>query len=785
MKAIHRKLLRDLWLTRSQVITVALVVASAFAGFAGSISTYYALERARDDFYASARFGDVFADAKRAPRTLEPALLAIPGVAAASTTVTFDVRLRVPDVHQPLVGRLVGIEPHGGPGQDMLVIRRGRAPDPARPGEVVVSEGFANVRHLGPGARLTALVNGREQRLEVVGVGLSPDYIYAAQGGAFPDDRDFGVLWMDRKALATAYDMEGAFNHASLRIAAPAALPGVVAAVDRLLEPYGGMAAHGREEQLSHRILSQEISQWKVMGTIIPTIFLAVAAFLLNVVLNRQIGTEREQIAALKAIGYSNREIAVHYLLQVAVVVAIGIALGTVVGLWFGGAVTALYAGFFHFPSYRFTMPWWVAVLAAVLSAGAGMTGALGAVRRAARLAPAEAMRPPYPGRYRPALIERAGLRRLPVAVRMTARTLERRPLRAVVTTFGIAAAMAIIVNGLFWRDALDAMLEMQFDIALRADALVTLVEPLGTRAAEEMARMPGTLLSEPQREVPVRLRAGQRTYRTALQAVLPDGELQRPVDRDRARVAVPPEGVLLTDRLAERLAVEPGDAIEIEVLTGRRQRASVVVAGTVHELIGLSAYMDPSALDRLLGEGPRVTGFAVRLEAPSSPRMQATLDGYPRVAVVSSKTAMLQNFRATTGHNVLFFTGVLTAFAVVIAVGVVYNNARIVLQERAWELASLRVLGFTRGEVSTYLLGELAIETLVALPLGAALGLGLAWVVVHLTHQDMMAIPVVVAPRTYAYAALSILAAGCISALIVRRRIDRLDLIGVLKTRE
>ncbi len=785
MRAIHRKLLRDLWAMRSQVVTVALVVASAFSGFAGSIATYHTLERARDDFYASARFGHVFADCKRAPRALEERILAIPDVTDASTTVAFDVRLNVPGVAQPLVGRLVGIGPGGERGLDALLIRRGRAPDPARTGEVVISEGFSTVRGLAPGQTLRALINGREQQLEIVGIGLAPDYIYATQGGAFPDDRNFGVLWMDRKQLATAFEMEGAFNHVSLRIADPRSERAAIAALDALLEPYGGMAAHGRDEQTSHRILAQEVDQWKVMGTLIPSIFLGVAAFLLNVVLHRQISTQREQIAALKALGYGNGAIAAHYLQQVAVVVALGIATGVGVGIWFGRAVSALYAEFFHFPAYRFELPLWVALIGIGLTAGAALAGATGAVLRAVRLAPAEAMRPPFPGRYRPALLERLGLRRLPVAVRMTIRNLERRPLRACVTTCGIAAGMAIIISGLFWRDALEDIIAVQFEAAQRADGMVTLVEQLDRRTLLEMRRLPGTLRVEATRDVPVRIVARHRTYRTVLQGIGADGELRRPVDRALRRVALPPEGMLLTDRLAERLGVLPGDTVSVEVLTGKRQRLVITVAGTVHELIGLSAYMDREALDRALGEGERISGFAVRLDASASTTLFAALNAYPRVAVVAGKAAMLQNFRDTTARNILFFTGVLTAFAVVIAVGVVYNHARIALQERAWELASLRVLGFTRGEVSTYLLGELAIETAVALPLGGILGFALAWTIVHLTHQDMIAIPVIVTARTYAYAALTILIASGASALIVRRRIDRLDLVAVLKTRE
>jgi len=786
VRAIDRKLLRDLWQMRSQVVTVALVVGSAFSGFAGSFATYYSLVDAREAFYASAHFADVFADVKRAPRALERRILEIPGVGDAETTVSYDVTLDLAEVAQPVVGRLIGLPEDGPPRLDRLVIRRGRAPEPGASDEVVVSEGFAETRHVGPGKRIVALINGKRQVLSVVGVGLSPEYIFATRGGAFPDERNFGVLWTARAPLAAAYDMEGAFNHVAVRLAPGANERSVIAALDRLLEPYGGMRAYGRDEQLSHRILGQEIDQWRVTGTMIPSIFLAVAAFLLNVVLSRQVATQREQIAALKALGYDNTTLALHYLLQVVLIVFLGALVGLAVGVWFGSAVTRLYAEFFHFPTYRFTMPSWIALIALGVTLAAALAGALGAVRRAVRLAPAEAMRPPYPGRYRRTLAERLGFGRLlKPAMRMTIRNMERRPGRALLTTFGIAAAMAIIISGLFWRDAIDYMIEVQFDAAQPADAEIALVEVQDAGAVREIARMPGVLYAEGGRDVPARLVAGHRHYRTAILGIPEGSELRRPLDANLDRIPIPPDGLLLTDRLAERLGVRAGDTLRVEALTGRRNVRDVAVVATVRDLMGLYAYMNLDALNRLMGDGDVVSSIATRIDPAGSDALFRHLKGYPRVAIVASKTAMLQNFRETSARNILFFTAVLTAFAAVIAIGVVYNNARIALQERAWELASLRVLGFTRGEVSTFLLGEMALEVAVALPLGCVLGYALSWAMLQGMHTDMIVIPLVIAHRTYAYAAVAILCAGFASALSVRRRIDALDLIGVLKTRE
>lgn len=786
MKALDRKLLRDLAQLRGQVLTIALVVASAVAAFVGTLSTYVSLEQARQSFYDGARFAHVFSSLKRAPNEFAARLRDIDGVSDVQTTVTFDTSLLLPEVAEPLFARMIGLPAGGERRLNRVYLRRGRALDPAQPREAILSEAFAASRGLGPGSSVVVLLNGRRETLRIVGVGSAPDYVYATPGGAFPDDRNFCVLWVDRQYLATAYDMEGAFNDVAVRLAPGASEYAVIDALDRALDRYGGADAYGRDTQISNRILDQEINQWKVIAAILPTIFLAVAAFLLNVVLSRQIAVQREQIAALKALGYGSRSIAVHYLKQALVIVTLGAVLGIALGYWMCRALTALYAQFFRFPEHSARLEAWVLLLALSVTFGAAVAAALGAVRRAVRLKPAEAMRPPSPARYRPLLIERSGLHlHLSPALSMTLRHIERRPLRALATLCGIAAAMSIIVMGLFWRDALDYVIRVQFDLAQRADVEIVLAEPAAARVRHEIAALPGVARAEIGRSVAARLVAGHRFYRAAIQGMPRGGELRRLLDSQLHVVQLPSEGLLLTERLARRLGVGIGQNVSVELLEGNRATRDVPVAGIVQDLIGLSAYMDLDALNRLLREGSSANQVSVSVDAAGEAGFLAALKELPSVATAASKRSVLDNFRTTTARNVLVFTGILTAFALIIAVGVVYNSARIALAERAWELASLRVLGFTRAEVSALLMRELALETLAALPFGCLLGYVLAWIVVQFTHSDLIEIPVIVAPRTYAVAALAIVAAGIASALIVRRRIDRLDLVAVLKTRE
>lgn len=785
MSMLRRKLARDLWQLKGQVITIALVVAAGVSAFTASLSTYESLRWLQASYYDSARFAHVFAQVKRAPNPLAERLLDIPGVAEAATTITFDVLLDLPEVIEPMVGRMIALPAHGEPRMNRLSLMAGRWIDAPESNQVLVSETFARARGLRPGDSLHALLNGRRERLQVVGIVLSPEYILPVRVG-LADEKSFGIFWIGRKRLAAAYDMEGAFNQVALRLARDASEGRVIEAVDRLLAPYGSTGAHGRDEQMSHRALTQEINEQRVFGIVLPSVFLGVAVFLLNVVLSRQIGTQRGQIAALKALGRPDWEIGLHYLQFVAVIVLLGAVLGVATGAWLGRALTQLYSQYFHFPHFEYRLAAWIPLTAIAAALVAAAAGALRALLRVVRLPPAEAMRPPSPPTFRPTVAERIGLGHLySPAVRMIVRDMERRPARAVFTTLGVAASLAILISGTWWRDAIDYLLEIEFRMRERQHVGLQLVEVASSRALYDFRQLPGVLQAEPDRQAAVRLHAGHRSYRTSLIGLAPDAQMRPLLDARLRDVALPPEGIVLNQRLARRLHLGPGDPVRLEFLQGRRGEFTVPVAGLVDEKMGMQAYMDRAAMNRLLQEGDAISGARLRIDPLQREVLFRAVKETPRVAALVEVDPIIRNFRETTARNILVFTGVLTVLAATIAVGVVYNNARIALAERAWELASLRVLGFTRGEVSTLLLGELALEVLLALPLGWLLGYGLAYGMLAATTPEDFEIPLIISMSTYAYATLVVLAAGVASALIVRRRIDRLDLVSVLKTRE
>lgn len=784
---LHRSLLRDLWHLRGQVMAAGLVVACGIAAFVTMSSAYSSLRNARAAYYAQYRFADIFAHLKRAPEGLAAEIRKIPGVAAVETRVVEDVTLSVPGLPEPASGRLISVPAPVTPAMNGLALREGRFPTSDAAEEVVVSETFARANRLSVGDRLGAILNGRWKQLTIIGLALSPEYVYEVSPAmVFPDSRRFGVMWMSRELLGDAFNMDGAFNDVALKLAHGASEGDVIQAVDGLLEPYGGLSAYGRVDQGSNRFLSDELGEIEVSATYIPAVFLSVSAFLLYTLLSRLVSIERSQIGLLKSFGYSSARVGAHFLEFALLIVGIGLLLGTAMGVTFGSGMIGLYRLYFHFPSLPYQVPGAVLVWATVIALLAAASGAMTGVWRAVRLPPAEAMRPEAPGNFRAGVLESVGLMRLLGASgRVVARNLARRPWRAAISVAGIAAAVATVVLGRFTFDAVSHLMAVHFDSAQREDLTVVLREASTGSVLHEIERLPGVLRAEPFRSTPVWLRFQQHAKRAVIQGISPDMDLKQLVDRQRHRINVPPDGLVLTRKLAQMLNVVPGDVVTVEQMEGRRVTFTRPVVKLSDEPLGVSAYMDSGALARALDEADEISAVLLQIDHSKQALLYETLKRLPTVAAVAIRSATLQTIRDVMNRSFVMMTIVMTAFAAVLVVGVVYNNARIALSERGNELASLRVLGFSKSEVTALLLGEQAILTLVAIPVGLVFGATACRLLVPVFDRELFRLPFVLSSDTFGFAALITLAAAILSAALVVGRISRLDLIAVLKSRE
>ena len=787
MRALNRKRLRDLWNLRAQAIAIAMVIAGGVATWVISLSTIDALDDSMRLFYQDYRFAEVFADLKRAPRSTLGHIREIDGVQVAEGRIRMPATLDLAGFDEPVEALIASLPERGEPVLNRLFIGRGELPHGDGAAQVVVSESFAEAHSLVPGDTLDAIVRGRAMTLTISAVGLSPEYVYQIRPGAlFPDYQRYAVLWMRESALERAADMDGAFNSLVVTLARGASTAAVIDRIDDELAAWGGTGAYDRSDQTSHSYLDAELASLRAMAKIVPVIFLAVAAFLLNIVMHRLIGMQRDQIAILKAFGYRNRIIAAHYVGLVLAICVVGLLPGLIAGTWLGHGLASIYREFFRFPTLYYQPGLHIYASAVLVTVAAALAGTLRALWAAFRLAPAEAMRPEPPSGFRRTVLEHLpGVRAMDQPTRMIARNLERRPIKATLAVVGIALAVAILITGRFQQDTIDYMLDVQFGFSAREDLTVTLTEAAGRDALHEMASIPGVTRAEPFRGVPVELSSAHRRYRTAVQAYASDPVLHRALDASLTPIEMPDRGLLLTDWLADRLGVGAGDPVTMKLLDRRDETVEVRVVGEVREFVGASAYMHIDAVNRLLDDGDRISGAFLAVDDDRLSAVFDALEERPRVAASTLRRAMIDAFEHTMGENILVFAFINTLLAATVAFGVIYNTARLSLSERSRELASLRVLGFRRSEIAWILLGELVLITLIAIPLGCLLGTWFCDWIGSAMASEFYRIPTVIQPASYAFAAAVVLVAMLVSSIEIGRRLYHLDLVEVLKTRE
>jgi len=787
ISSLDRKLVRDLSQMKGQSFAIAIVIAAGVATFVNSRTIMHSLELTRSTFYERYRFADVFAKVKRAPDSMADRLAEIPGVAQVETRIVEQVTLDVPGLAEPAVGQLISLPVTRPPRLNQLYLRRGRQLTVGRDDEVLASEAFMKANKLDVGGTIAAIINGRMKELRIVGVAFSPEYVFQIKpGDMLPDPKHFGILWMEQEALSTAYDMHDGFNDISIALTRGASVEDVIQHVDKLMEPYGCLGAYGRKDQLSNLLLESDIQGLRTAGMIAPTIFLCVAAFLLNVVLTRLTSLQREQIAALKAFGYTNLQIAWHYMKFVLLITIAGGSIGTLGGMWLAHDFTKLFLRVYQYPELVFQVRPNVVANAVLVAGGAATFGAFGAIALAVRLPPAEAMRPEPPANYRPTLLERIGLGRLvPNVARMVLRQLERHPVKTTFSLLAISMSVAIVVVGNFMRNSVDEVIQTQFYDVQRYDLSLATVEPVSIDAIHELADLPGVHQCEPRRIVAARLRAGNHSRRVGIMGLPRDASLMRLKTKTGHFISLPPDGLIISKKLASVLGIKAGQTVRVEALQEKRPSVDVLVVDLLDDITGLNAYMDIDALNRLMREGPQISGAMLTADPKFLPAIYQELKETPHVASVTIRQASVDSFRNTVAKNMLHMRMINLTFAIIIALGVVYNGARISLSERSRELATLRVIGFTRREISTILLGEIGTITLLGVPFGLVMGYWFAYTLTLFLDQEVFRFPFVIANSTYGLAAATVLAASIASALLVRRKLDDLDLIAVLKSRE
>jgi len=787
INTLNRKLLRDIGGMKGQVLVVSLVMACGVAMMIVSQSVILSLERARDAYYQRYRMPDVFGVLSSAPLSLRNRLSHINGVTTVELRVVKNALLDMEGMQEPVRARLVSLPEEGEHGLNQIYLRRGRLPQAGAQREAVVSEAFAQAHGLQIGDRITAILNGHRDHLDICGVGLSPEFVFeAAPGQTLPDNRHYGVFWLRYPSLAAAFDLDGAFNDFCMDLSPGTDPQGVIEAVDEMLATYGSPGAYALSDHPSSKRLGDELRIVRALALAYPMVFLCVAAFMVNSVTSRLVRLQREQIAQLKALGYTSWQVGRHYLNYALVIVAIGTALGIVAGWRLGHIMLAAYTRLFHFPELQFQLDQRALVMALLVSVAAAVLGVAGAVWLAVKLSPAEAMRPEPPADFKPSLLERLGLTRgAGLVFRMALRNIERRPTQAWFTVAGLALATGLLVLPGALADSVDQLLTYQWADHFRQNVMIHMRSPASRNMQHDLEHLPGVSLVEPVRGFMARVSHAHHARRLYILGFSKNSKLIHPRDTEGRALVLPSEGLVLSQKLGEVLGVKVGDSIQVQTLEGRCESLEVKVRGFMADFYGMSVYMDIDAVRRLLREGETMTSAMMSVDANRWDDFMREVKTQPKIEFAGVKKNELAAFRASTGQSIGMLRQLFLWLAVIVAFGVVYNSARIALSERGRDLATLRVVGLTKREVAGVLLGELTLLVLVALPLGLVFGSVLASYVISAVSNETVRLPHYISSITYANAVLVVLAAAAASFAMVGFMLNKLDLVSVLNARD
>jgi len=785
MKSVlNQKLLRELLAIKGQVMAITLVMAAGIAIFVIMFGVLDSLKLTRDTYYDRYQFADVFASLKRAPEAVNDRINEISGVSVSQTRVVFDVTLQMETLLEPITGKIISLPDKSSALLNKLYLRKGRMLFPNEENAVLANESFVKAHQLSLGDSLTIIINGFRRTVHIVGVVLSPEYVYSiAPGALMPDSQHFGVFWMSHHSLEAAVNMKGAFNDVSIKLERKVKPDDVLIQVDSILKPYGGLISFTKEDQISNFFVSNELKQLQSLGSLAPIIFLSVSAFLLNIVMSRQIATQREQIGMLKAIGYSNSEVSFHYLKMVLVITTLGAMIGLSLGAWMGKGMIQMYTQFFHFPILNYNFSIKVMVLSVFLCVFSAVLGTLFAVNKAAKLPPAEAMRPESPAVFKKSLLERIGIYQyLSFTSRIVLRQIERRPIKALMSSIGVAFALGILIFSFFMEDSMDYLMYVQYSMTQREDVDISFARSIPSKSLEEIKVIPGVLMVEPIRRVPVYFKHGHLKKRGSITGLIADPKLKRVIDKDLHAVTISSHGIVLNKTLANILKLKVGDIVEVEVLEEKRQTLNIPVSAITQEFIGLGAFMNIYKLNTILDSAPKITGASLLIDPYYSAQFYKKLKAIPAIISVNITSVMRKLFEDIMADNILKMVATNIMFACFISFGIIYNTARITISERSRELASLRVLGLTRAEVAYILFGELTLITLFSLPIGILLGYGMSVGMVQSMNSELYRLPVYLKNSTYGYSVLIILLSAMISFYVVWRQVDSIDLVSAQK---
>lgn len=783
MRALHRKLIRDLRGSAGTLLSVVAIIAIGTGSFIGLGSAQRILESSQAAYYRTYRFADFWIDVKKAPLTEVERIAAMPEIAAIDARVIFDVILDLDGEPKPITGRLISTPARGFDRTlNGICLIRGSGFSDDRNEEAIISEAFAAAHHLEVGDRIHVILNRKRESFVIVGTAISPEYVYMVRGPGdlIPDPHRFGILYVKDDYARDVLDFKDACNQIVGQV-----VPGthdqidvILDRIDRALHPFGVLELTPRRRQASHRFLSDEIKGLAVSATIMPAVFLGVAALVLNILMIRLAQRQRTVIGTLKAIGYTDRAVMVHFLSFGVAVGLIGGLAGAALGIGLTHLMLDAYREFFQFPTFLYRSYPDLMLFGLMISVAFSLVGTIRGVREVLRLQPAEAMRQRPPDRGGSIFLERFPRiwRLFGFRTHMALRSLFRNRTRTVTAIVATALATSIIFMSIASYDSFLYLVQYQFDMVAHSDVDIGMRDEASMRALYEARSLPGVDYAEPLLGVRCDLRHGRNARRMVITGLSESHRLTTPMDADQKPIRIPDDGLVLSRKLAELLDVRVGDKLEMTPVRGRRETRHVRVASIVETFLGMDCYADIRYLSRVVGESLAINAVQLAVSPAKVGELLRDIKTIPNAQGLGVRADAKASIEQTLVDTSLFSIGIMVIFAGVIAFGSTLNNALIEIGDRLREISTLRVIGYHPGQIAGILFRQSLATFVVGLLLAFPLGYYMVRLIATAYDSELYRMPVIIRPVVVVYTVVLASTFMAVAQWVVHHQIRKID---------
>ena len=790
MSVLHRKLRRDLWAAKGLLATIVLLIVIGIMSFVMFLTLSLNLDAALQTYYSQCRMADFWVDVEKAPLHDLERLNQIPGVAETRARISFPVSLDIAAADRPISGRVISLPDDPAPVINQVLVRSGGYFTGLRNEEVLVNEGFARSWNIHPGDHLSVLLNGKSQELLVVGTAMGSEFALTIPPGGLPDNRNYAILYIKESFAEEAFDYQGAANQIVGLLAPEYRDRGrlVFERIETFLRPFGEPQVTERDDQPAHNLLTARIAQMRTVNLIIPSLFLIVAALIMNILMMRIVEQQRTIVGTLKAIGYSNVSLSQHYLQFGTVVGLAGGLLGAALGQWEVGMMLGQMRAFFEFPRLEPEPIPMLLAGAVLLSLAISTIGTINGVQQVLRLSPAAAMRPKPPSSVHRTFLERIGglWKRLGFRWQMAIRSIQRQRVRTATNLFAATMGTAIILLVLHITDAITEMLSFTYEKVLVSDVDLTLQDEQPYETLYEVQRLPGVERAEPIFSIGGTFEHFLYSERGGITGLLPEATLTVPRDVEGRRVSLPSAGLLMSRHLAQKLQVREGDEVTFLPTKGNRDALQLPVARIVESYAGDAVYAEFGYLNRMMDEDDTVTKVQVKLKAEphALSDLYLALKEVPQIQQANSakelKGAMEENLGAL---NIMVTVMIVCGGA--LFCGSMVTSTLIALAERRQEVATFRVLGYQPAAVGGLFLRESAIINTIGIVLGIPIGYELSWQIDQFMATDVVTLPFVISRSSYIWSVVLGIAFTFVAQALVQQVINQFDWKDALNAKE